>query len=621
MTDERDDRDGAGGDAARWCRRLDDAAAWDKEWREGIAEKAEKQYRIEAGKDFAILWSNVVTTRPHLLSAAPVADIRPRDAYLDDDAPRVGAYVVERAVNVALDDASTLAALLAGVTDMLVVGRGVVRLVYEPTFGADGALVDQRVLLRHVPWRRFRHAPAEAWQDVTWVAFQHHMLRREIEAQFGAEAAELVERGGGDELGPDDEATRKARARRIAVWEIWDKEERRVLFVAPSHREQPLQVVSDPLRIEGFFPVAAPLHAAVDGGTLIPRPDLAAYAAQADEMSALSSRIRGLIPAIRYRGIRAADLPELDLAFGARDGEFIAADGALTVAQMTGGGLDRAIWTVPVIELANVVAALSQQREATKQVIYELTGISDIVRGATSPNETLGAQQIKAQYGSARLSERQRQVAAWCRGLVRLMAEIVAEHYTPEVLAGVSGLPLAALAVRPLGQDAARRWLVDIETDSTVQGDVGRLQASIGNFLAGFGQAVGALSPVVQSGMLPPGAAADLLRAFSRPFRLGRAVDEALGQLGAQQQPGAQQPAPEAVAAQQKAVAAQQKAQLDMQAATASHAYRMEELAAESEIARERHAREMAGLRGEIVDGVLPTAREVVTARRNGVPV
>ena len=46
---------------------------------------------------------------------------------------------------------------------------------------------------------------------------------------------------------------------------------------------------------------------------------------------------------------------------------------------------------------------LYQQREQIKAVIYELTGLSDIARGASKASETLGAQQLKSQWGSIRL--------------------------------------------------------------------------------------------------------------------------------------------------------------------------------------------------------------------------
>jgi hypothetical protein len=57
---------------------------------------------------------------------------------------------------------------------------------------------------------------------------------------------------------------------------------------------------------------------------------------------------------------------------------------------------------VPVNELATTAQSLYQQREQCKNVIYEITGIADIMRGATMASETATAQTIKNQWGTLR---------------------------------------------------------------------------------------------------------------------------------------------------------------------------------------------------------------------------
>jgi hypothetical protein len=74
-----------------------------------------------------------------------------------------------------------------------------------------------------------------------------------------------------------------------------------------------------------------------------------------------------------------------------------------------------------------VVSAFSTvytQRTQVLQVIYEVTGISDIIRGGgTKASETATAQQLKAQYGSMRLRRRQddiqKNTSASCSALRR----------------------------------------------------------------------------------------------------------------------------------------------------------------------------------------------------------
>ena len=84
------------------------------------------------------------------------------------------------------------------------------------------------------------------------------------------------------------------------------------------------------------------------------------------------------------------------------------------------------------------VKALQQlyvQRDAIKQTIYEVTGIADILRGASDPRETLGAQQIKQQWGSLRIQMLQKQVAEIAESVARQASEearIAAEQAVAE---------------------------------------------------------------------------------------------------------------------------------------------------------------------------------------------
>ena len=49
------------------------------------------------------------------------------------------------------------------------------------------------------------------------------------------------------------------------------------------------------------------------------------------------------------------------------------------------------------------------------------------------PHETLGAHQLKAQFGGNRLKKRQDAVQKWIRDNMRIKAELMAEHFEPEV--------------------------------------------------------------------------------------------------------------------------------------------------------------------------------------------
>jgi hypothetical protein len=63
--------------------------------------------------------------------------------------------------------------------------------------------------------------------------------------------------------------------------------------------------------------------------------------------------------------------------------------------------------------------------------VYQITGLSDIMRGQTEASETLGAQQLKSQYGSVRIRDRQDEMVRIARDITRIAAEIMAENFQP----------------------------------------------------------------------------------------------------------------------------------------------------------------------------------------------
>ena len=68
-----------------------------------------------------------------------------------------------------------------------------------------------------------------------------------------------------------------------------------------------------------------------------------------------------------------------------------------------GGSKEVIIW-LPIDMIATTITQLVALRKQVIEDIYQIMGCRDIMRGATDPNETLGAQQLKTQYGSTRIT-------------------------------------------------------------------------------------------------------------------------------------------------------------------------------------------------------------------------
>ena len=98
--------------------------------------------------------------------------------------------------------------------------------------------------------------------------------------------------------------------------------------------------------------------------------------------------------------------------------------------------------------------ALSRCRKQIIDDIYQIMGLSDIMRGATDPGETLGAQQLKTQYGSTRIRDKQYELARLARDLVCITCEIIAEKFDPVTIIEMSQtqLPTQDMQRKQVGQ-------------------------------------------------------------------------------------------------------------------------------------------------------------------------
>jgi hypothetical protein len=97
---------------------------------------------------------------------------------------------------------------------------------------------------------------------------------------------------------------------------------------------------------------------------------------------------------------------------------------------------------MPLKDVVEALLSLHESRDKVKEVIYEITGMSDIMRGVSDPNETASAQETKSQYGSMRLGKHQQAVSRFIRDGIQIMAEIVANHFSQKTLSMITGIDL-----------------------------------------------------------------------------------------------------------------------------------------------------------------------------------
>lgn len=586
---------GREGIVRRWQMAIDLASKHERDWRER-ARNVVRRYRQEGdeqadadpystqqrGKRFNILWSNTEVMRPALYNSTPRPDVRRR--YRDEDElGKQAATVLERALSYSIDAYDFDHTMELAVLDQLLPGRAVTRVRYKPTIETQqpdpypaepvdeneygeavyrpedmdeagqprmvepepyDAVTYQEVVCEHVAWEDFRRGPGQTWDEVDWIAFRHTPTRRQLKDDLGIDprVANKVPL----EYEPSEEYKGAAEEepelfKRAVVWEIWNKEDKKVVFVAEGMKDRPLKEQDDPLGLTGFFPIPRPLYALQTSDSLVPVELFRLYKDQADELDRITGRINKLVSGLKVRGIYDSTIQQMDTLMQSGDNTMLpAGEQALTMMQQ-GGSLDKAIWMMPIEMLARVLVQLYTQREQIKQTIYEITGLSDILRGSTNPNETASAQQLKAQTGSQRLKRMQREIQRYARDLMRIKAEVMAEHFEPEMLEQMTQMQVGPEVQELLRSDLSRMFRIDIETDSTIAAEQMQDQEAVVNLLDGVTRYVSAVGPVVQSGYMPAKAAVALLEDVVRRFKFGRKVEDALDEAQQQAEQAEQQ--------------------------------------------------------------------------------
>lgn len=617
--------------ARRWKLELKLADKRELNWRK----KAKEVYSIYAPESagantFNILWTNTETLRQAVYNSTPQPDVRRR--YQDEDAlgKEVG-KVLTRALEFSADTYDEDAVFKGDVLGMLLPGRAVSRVRYVPDIktepGEDNAqeseayeeIAWEQAILERVGWDDFRIlSAAKTWDEVNALAFGHSLTRDDCVEKFGKEVGNAIPL---DDADDEDvkQSNEKDIFKRARVWEIWDKDAKQVIWICPSY-PVPCKTQADPMSLSGFYPVPRPLYAIENDSTLTPTSLYAQYEPQAKELNRISVRINKIIDALKVRGIYDATVTELSNLTKANDNEMVPSQGV--TALIDRGGLEKAIWMMPIDTAAEVLKVLYEQREATKQVIYEITGISDIMRSASDPNETFGAQKIKTQWGTQRLQRMQQEVQRYIRDLIRLKAEVIAEKFQMATLEKMTLVKLPHQAevdqqmqqmqmqyqqaaqmaqqqgkpvppppqmppppitweavVQAMQDDATRTFRVDIETDSTLAATQDSDMSAMRDLLGGLAQMITGFGPAVQAGAIPIEAVKQISMAVVRRAKMGSAVEDALEKM--------QQPKPGADPEAAKAQAAQQQLQMQQQ-----HEMQLEQM--KSQMAEQQHQREIA---------------------------
>ena len=563
--------------------RIQDSIRVEREWRQ----KGQVVQQIYKGKlsargleskskvRFNILNANTGVLLPSLFAKSPKADIRSRATMPMPPEKEVSA-ILEEMSNIFLDNTETYEQLKAAVKEVLLPGRGTVRVRWDPLIeelngfdemGNPTQIFDKlldMLYIEHVYWEDYTHEAVSKWEDCGWVAYRHLFTEKEFMTYFedSASVQMYLSKGMKDEIfkwtnhsanfnrEEGDRQVHKSteelqdKIKKAMVWEFWDKSTREVIWICNDMQGHIIRIDPDPLELQNFFPGPKPLLAVTTTDTMIPTPEYEIYQDLAGEIDEISDRIAALTKRIKVRGAYNGSQENLADILRAEDGVMKAVEGV---------DIDFDISKhIYVLSNSDIVAALQQlyaSRQEAKQAMYEVTGISDIVRGQTRASETLGAQRLKSQFANLRIQDRKDGVENFCRDVIRIMCEIIAQHFDPQSFAYYLGWMPSQEAIMIMRSDGMRISKIDVESDSTVVADEQAEIEAMSAMTQSLGMAMQQMMPLVQSGIMPLPLALEFLKMLIKPFKNSREVtmllDQVLQQAMQQPQPPPGTPLPE----------------------------------------------------------------------------
>src|SRR3546814_637118 len=91
---------------------------------------------------------------------------------------------------------------------------------------------------------------------------------------------------------------------------------------------------------------------------------------------------------------------------------------------------------------ATTITGMIEARAQLFADFDRLSGISDIMRGETEADETLGAQRLKSQYGSVRVRDKKDELIRLSRDAARISGEIICDNFTQKELLEISQMDI-----------------------------------------------------------------------------------------------------------------------------------------------------------------------------------
>lgn len=447
---------------------------------------------------YNIFWSTVETLKPFLYFKQPKPYIE-RGSKSADKVEKLACDILTKALEWNLRQFDFDSVIKYARNDFLISGCGIVWEHYRPEFRSVPAASDSRrtievksnekVVSEYVSPEYFLADCDQVglWEDISWLARKIFMSKQEAVELFGASAC----------VGFVKTGEKDYQNKEICVYEIWDKTTRRVYWLAKEKADDFLKVSVNPLRISGFFPCPKPIFATLTNDSIIPVPDYKMIKELLSELNGINSRMKLTMQALKVSGAYDNSFPELAGIFS-KDVTLVAAKDFQRLKDC--GGLRGIVDFIPIEQYISALQQLAERRQDIINQIYEVTGVSDIMRGSSNAADTATAVTQKTNFGTLRNQDRQNDMQRFIRDLFAIKAEIICEQFSVDTLLGFLSAdqrrqPEALAAVALLKDEKMRGMCLEIESDNVFNAEE-EAQKTL-NGVQALNELIGAALPTV----------------------------------------------------------------------------------------------------------------------------
>lgn len=431
-----------------------------------LVNKIRSYYRNDSNRNKQnIFWSSIETLKPFLYFKQPEPFIV-RQNKTPNKVETLACKILERALIWNMRQFDFDSVIKYARNDFLLSGMGLLWEQYRPTFRqiGDAFIKDkEQVDTVYVSPTMFLTdtEKVNVWEDVEWIARKTFMNMDEIEACFLPDVTNYLYESYGDE-------------KIFTVYEIWDKPSKNVYYLCSEFPHDFLQVNADALKVSGFFPCPKPIMGTLTNDGIIPVPDYVEIKSLLDELDGVNNRMRLTMQALKVSGCYDNSFPELANILD-KDVTLISVSDFDKLKDA--GGIRGIIDFAPIEQYVSALQVLAQRRQVLIEAIYEVTGVSDIMRGSSDVRETATAINEKTHFGTLRNQDRQNDMQRFLKDLLRIKAEIICEHFAPEFLLSFlniserEDMETATAAVKLLKTEKLRKMAIDLETDGCYNQD------------------------------------------------------------------------------------------------------------------------------------------------------